>query len=545
MARIGIDFGTANTVIAIYNEQLQQAETLEVPGISMKMSHRVEASSPEQIVHIIPSVIHYGKDQILIGNQVLSQGLAEHQDTFRWMKQLIARRNNRFKKTSQGLKLAVDAGREFLTLLIKYISNRVSLTDDEFTFTAPTESFETFQDWLRSVAESAGIKRLRIIDEPTAAVLGYRTAAPRDELFLQYDHGCGTLNVAVVRLDLSTPSEKKAIHLGQAGRDGIGGMNIDCWIADDFCRRHRIEPELRKKIESLILFRAENTKISLSDPACKEVDMTIQIEEDGKYNTCKTTYTRSCEHCERGQVGGTGIPDRACLGCLLLANGFQKYVRETIERALENAAIKSGVRRQDISQALVTGGTSLMPCVNNILRDFFGERVQYQNPYDAVVRGACRGIVIPVLQHDYAIESWNREKQQYEFVPLFKTGDYYPTKPEEVVQLWARGSYDGMERIGLKIFEVSQMKRMKLSESILDEEGHLLEESRVVTNYVYVCLNSKNPTFIIANPPVNIKRDQKRFLCTFRVDEQRRLLVTVYDKLTDKLLMQDYPVVRL
>jgi len=149
------------------------------------------------------------------------------------------------------------------------------------------------------------------------------------------------------------------------------------------------------------------------------------------------------------------------------------------------------------------------------------------------------------LQHDYAIESWNREKQRFEFVPLFKMGDYYPTKPEDVVQLWARGSYDGMERIGLKIFEVSQMKRMKFTEPIIDEDGHLIDESRVVTDNVYVCLNAKNPTFITANPPVNIKRDQKRFLCTFRVDEQRRLLVTVYDKLNDKILMQDYPVVRL
>ncbi|MGC8742923.1 MAG: Hsp70 family protein [Verrucomicrobiia bacterium] len=545
MARVGIDFGTANTVIAVYNESNDTAETIPVPGISMEMRHRPKIDSSEQVVHIIPSMIHYGKDKILIGNQVFSQGLAEHPDTFRWMKQLISQRNNRYKRTSQGMKLPSEAGRDFLILLLKYVSNIISLNDDEFTFTAPTESFETFQDWLRLVAESAGIKRMRIIDEPSAAILGYRGSARRDEFFLQYDHGCGTLNVAIIKLDLATPQEKKAIHLGQAGRDGIGGMNIDCWIADDFCRRHRIELDLRKKLEPIILYRAEETKIRLSDPIKKEVEMNITADEAGQIKVYKTIYTKSCDHCERGRVGGTGIPERACFGCLLLANGFQRLVKETIDRALENAAIKSGVRRQDISQALVTGGTSLMPCVNSILQEYFGDRVLFQNPYDAVARGACRGIVIPVLQHDYAIESWNREKQRFEFVPLFKMGDYYPTKPEDVVQLWARGSYDGMERIGLKIFEVSQMKRMKFTEPIIDEDGHLIDESRVVTDNVYVCLNAKNPTFITANPPVNIKRDQKRFLCTFRVDEQRRLLVTVYDKLNDKILMQDYPVVRL
>jgi molecular chaperone DnaK (HSP70) len=545
MARVGIDFGTANTVVAVYNESAETTETISIPGISIEMRHRLNVDSPEQIVHIIPSMIHYGKEQVLIGNQVVSQGLAEHHDTFRWMKQLIAQRNNRYKKTAQGMKLPSEAGRDFLILLLKYTSNVVSLSEDEFTFTAPTEAFETFQDWLRSVAEAAGIKRLRIIDEPSAAVLGYRGTARRDEYFLQYDHGCGTLNVAVVKLDLASPQEKKAIHLGQAGRDGIGGMNIDCWLAEDFCRRHRIESQIRKGLESIIIYRAEQTKISLSDPLKREVEMSIPVEVDGQLKVLKTVYSRSCEHCERGRVGGTGIAERACFGCLLLANGFQRLVKETIDRALENAAIKSGVRKQDISQALVTGGTSLMPCVNDILREYFGEMVQYQNPYDAVARGACRGIVIPVLQHDYAIESWNREKQRFEFVPLFKMGDHYPTRPEDVVQLWARGSYDGMERIGLKIFEVSQMKRLKFTEPIIDEEGHLIDESRVITDCVYVCLNAKNPTFIIANPPVNIKRDQKRFLCTFRVDDQRRLLVTVYDKLNDKVLMQDYPVVRL
>lgn len=545
MARIGVDFGTANTVIAVYNESLETAETVELADISLPMRHRLGANEPEQVVHVIPSMIYYGKEQTLIGNQVLSRGLAEHKDTFRWMKQLIAQRNTRFKRTSQGLKTPAEAGKEFLTLLLKYLSNRISLEKDEFTFTAPTEAFETFQDWLRTVAESAGIRRMRMMDEPSAAVLGYRGTARRDECFLQYDHGCGTLNVAVVRLDLASPQEKKALHLGQAGRDGIGGMNIDCWIADDFCRRHRIEGDLRKGLDALILLRAEQTKIMLSDPSLDEVEMTIPVEQDGKLRVCSTVYKRSCSECERGRVAGTGVSHVACFGCLLLANEFIKGIRETVERALENAAIKSGVRKDDIAHVLVTGGTSLMPCINALLKEMFGDRVQYQNPYDAVAKGACRGIVVPVLQHDYAIESWNREKQRFEFVPLFKMGDHYPTRPDEVVQLWARGSYDGMTRIGLKIFEVSQMKRVRLSESILDGEGRIVEESRVATDYAYVCLNANNPTFIVADPPVDLKRDQKRFLCIFRVDDQRRLLVTVHDKLTGKTLMQDYPVVRL
>lgn len=545
MAKVGIDFGTANTVIAVYNESLEKIETLEVPGISMPMRYQLSPDDPEQVVHIIPSLIHYSKTETLIGNQVFSRGLAEHPNTFRWMKQLIAQRNTRAKRTDQGFKVATEAGKDFLSLLLNYVSNVISFTEDEFTFTAPTEAFETFTDWLRSVAEAIGIKKLRIIDEPTAAVLGYRGTARKDEHFLQYDHGCGTLNVCVVKLDLSSQTDRKAIQLGQAGSDGIGGMNIDCWLADDFCMRHRIEGELRRQLDAIILYKAEQTKILLSDPTRQEVEFVIPYESAGKIKVYRTVYTRICGECERGKISAKGDPYRGCLGCILQANEFLKHVRETIDRALENAAIKAGVRRDDITYALVTGGTSLVPSIRKLLYDYFGNRVQFQNPFDAVVRGACQGVVIPVLQHDYAIESWNREKQRFEFVPLFKIGDPYPTKPEEAVQLWARGSYDGMERIGIKIFEVSKMKRLKLSEPIMDSEGRLLQESRVATDYSYVCLNAANPTFIVADPPVNMKRDKRRFLCTFMVDGQRRLLVTVHDNLTGKTLLREYPVVRL
>ena len=48
-----------------------------------------------------------------------------------------------------------------------------------------------------------------------------------------------------------------------------------------------------------------------------------------------------------------------------------------------------------------------------------------------------------------------------------------------------------------------------------------------------------------AEPPVDLDRDEKRFLCSFTVDGQRRLLVTVSDQLNDRELLREHPVVRL
>jgi hypothetical protein len=89
------------------------------------------------------------------------------------------------------------------------------------------------------------------------------------------------------------------------------------------------------------------------------------------------------------------------------------------------------------------------------------------------------------------------------------------------------------------------MKRISLDGSIVDASGALREESRVISEFQYSCLNAGNETFIIADPPFNLNRDQQRFLSAFSIDGNRRLLVTVFDNLTGRVVLKDHPVVRL
>jgi molecular chaperone DnaK len=539
MAHVAIDFGTGNTVLARVNETLGRAETLEIPGITRPLGK----GPREPEVHVIPSLIHYSERETLVGDQVLSRGLAEAPGTFRWMKRMIAQGVSKRQKTAQGYKSPAEAGQEFLRLVLHYASDQYSLERDEFTFTAPTEAFERFEDWLRRVYESAGIRRPRLLDEPTACVLGYEGSARKDDRFAVFDFGCGTLDVSVVRIDLASPGDNKAVQLGRAGRD-LGGMNVDQWLADDFARRQRLEDRDRRDLEALILRQAEAAKIALSDPAEDEAEVSVLQEARGRPRLLRTTYRRDCPECERGRVGDHSDPGEGCLGCILLAHDFVRQSRDTLDRALENAAIKAGLRLEDLAKVLVTGGTSLVPCVRRMLHDCFGGRAVLTRPFDAVARGACRGVVVPILQHDYAIEGYNRRDQRYEFTPLLKTGTEYPT-PRNVARLWARGTYDGMTRIGLKIFEVSRMQRRSLEATAVDAAGALSEVSQTDTEFAHSCLNPDNPTFIAADPPVSLQRDQNRFLCSFWVDGQRRLLVTVVDNLAGKTLLQDHPVVRL
>src|ERR1035437_2128967 len=172
MSEVAIDFGTSNTVLARYNETRERAETIRIQEISSELRYRLKPGGQEHSVWVIPSMIHYAEKETLIGDQVVSRGLAEHPDTMRWMKRGIAQGITRRKRTAQGHKSPAEAGAEFLKLALNYATNEISFEQDTFTFTAPVEAFENFQDWIWRVAEALGIRKLRVLDEPTACVFG-------------------------------------------------------------------------------------------------------------------------------------------------------------------------------------------------------------------------------------------------------------------------------------------------------------------------------------------------------------------------------------
>jgi molecular chaperone DnaK (HSP70) len=505
MSEVALDFGTCNTVLARHNDNTGQAETIRIPGISFRMEYRLTPAGPEHAAWVVPSMIHYSATETLIGDQVVSRGLAEHPDTIRWMKRGIAYGSSKRKKTSQGFKSPAEAGTDFVTQLFNYASDRVSFQTDSFTLTAPVEAFENFQDWLMRVAESLRIRRVRLLDEPTACVFGYHGAARQDERFVVFDFGGGTLDVSAVRIDLKSAGDIKAIQLGRAGYD-IGGMNIDQWLADDFCARHCVDPADRRDLEGLILRKAEAAKIALSSPEQEDTDFDVVNDRTRVPRLLRTTYRRDCPHCRQGRSGRHEAPREGCLGCLLQANNFLATVRETLDRALENAAVKAGMRRSNVTRLLVTGGTSLMPSVRRLLNDTFGSRVDYDHPFDCVARGACRGVVLPILQHDYAVESYSRDHKRYEFKPLFEMGTDYPTA--EPKRFWLNGSNEGQTRIGIKVFEVSRLKRRDVVGFAVDEMGVFRQDSQVQTDCCYACLNRENPTFIVADPPISVERDK-------------------------------------
>src|SRR5438132_7405725 len=238
--RVGIDFGTSNTVVAVWDENRQEGVPLHIPDYGKQVHYRHGDKAVEE-VSIVPSLIHYAEDnRRWLGKQVQARNLYESPRTFRWMKRYIARRSP-VKVNLDGREIShLQAGRDFLTAVLTFAAAELKLGDEEVAFTAPVEAYEHYEDWLTGVAEASGMPRFRLLDEPSAAALGYGAVVQPGDVYLIFDFGGGTLDVSVVLIeaDASQATGRRCRVLGKAGAD-LGGATFDQWLFEEVLRQNQ------------------------------------------------------------------------------------------------------------------------------------------------------------------------------------------------------------------------------------------------------------------------------------------------------------------
>ncbi len=423
-----------------------------------------------------------------------------------------------------------QAGRDFLEKVLAFAaeSGYVDLASCEVAFTVPVEAFEDYSDWLADTCLELGVRRYRFIDEPSACIFGYDTHLQPGDTFLIFDFGGGTLDVSMVRMEEQVEGGRGCRVVGKAGCR-LGGRTIDGWLYDDILRRARIDPLDARRASALLMLQVEKVKEHLtSHPSCK-----YDIRHGPTGLRLKGTY-------HRGELED-----------LMEERGLYHHVHETVERALNQAADR-GYGKEDIKDCLLVGGSSLIPSIRRQVRTMFGEKVRFFRPYDAVARGACRFLTSDVealydyIQHDYAIKSYDTGKGEHRFIPLVPRGTRYPTR-EDFRRMTLKATRNGQRFLGIDIYEVAEKESVPTGagEIVFDLNGGAVFETRISgagagTEFL---MNEDNPTFIEADPPA--ERGVPRFSVSFRVDGQKRLLVTVRDILTQKLLYDDYPVIKL
>src|SRR5688572_24399723 len=167
MKKVSIDFGTTNTVVAVWREANQAPETVRLPGLSSV----ADGSAPP----LIPSLVYIrngATPDVIVGQSVRAEGLDVHSDPryFSSFKRGIA-------ASTRPLKRQIDdtdwdepaAGDAFLSrVLACFVEQEGQI--DELVLTVPVQSFERYLKWLRDETALAdrndklGIQRLRIVD---------------------------------------------------------------------------------------------------------------------------------------------------------------------------------------------------------------------------------------------------------------------------------------------------------------------------------------------------------------------------------------------
>ena len=165
--RLAVDFGTCNTVVALWDEGSASGHTVALTELSIPQIHQ------EHEFHMVPSLIHYDGTRLFTGRQVHeNEVLRSAPATFRWMKSYIAN-NMKLPRRVDGRTIDfLQAGGDFLKQVIIEAGGLVDFAEEEVCLTAPVEAFEHYQNWLDDTAQQAGIARPVYLDEASAAALG-------------------------------------------------------------------------------------------------------------------------------------------------------------------------------------------------------------------------------------------------------------------------------------------------------------------------------------------------------------------------------------
>ena len=194
-----IDFGTSNTVVTRLSAQTQQPETLSLLGLSVQ-----QKGNPA----LIPSLLYVeqmtadaASSQVIAGQAVRDRGLdiANTPRFFRSFKRGIGTSVQGFIPELDG---QVPSFEQIGSCFLQQVIGRIKAQDpdcDSLVLTVPVDSFEAYRIWLEQVCQSLDIAQVRLIDEPTAAALGYELSAEQKTV-LVVDFGGGTLDFSLVQL---------------------------------------------------------------------------------------------------------------------------------------------------------------------------------------------------------------------------------------------------------------------------------------------------------------------------------------------------------
>ena len=528
-----IDFGTSNTVITRWNQATQQPETVSLPGISVQLS---------QNPPLIPSLLHVedaSQGKVIIGQAVRDRGLDLTNDPrfFRSFKRGIGADIQGFLPELDGKVVRFEqVGEWFLNQIIEKLQPSQQDSIESLILTVPVDSFEAYRHWLSSVCQSLPVEQVRMLDEPTAAALGYGIA--EGDTLLVIDFGGGTLDLSLVRLNQDAQTGKKPLGfilkwgekllgessgqkakiarvLAKAGQN-LGGSDIDNWLVDYFVETQGLT---RSPLTTRL---AERLKIQLSE----EQSATEVYFNDETFESYELKL------------------DRNTFETILREHQFFEILDDRMAQLLQQGR-RGGIEVSDIDAVLLVGGTVKIPAVQDWVKQYFdSSKIRCEKPFEAIAQGALQlsqGIEVQdFLYHSYGIRYWDRRNNCHNWHSIIKAGQAYPMS--DPVELLLGASVDNQPSIELIVGELGAQTG---ATEVYFDGDRLITRQLGGGQTAVQPLNDREGARNIAQltPPGNPGRD--RIKIQFWVDAQRSLRINVEDLLTDQTLLQNQVVAQL
>jgi molecular chaperone DnaK len=262
----------------------------------------------------------------------------------------------------------------------------------------------------------------RIINEPTAAALAYGLDKKHKDLKVAvFDLGGGTFDISILELGEGVFEVKSTNGNTHLGGDDFDHVVID-WLADEFLKEERVD--LRKDPMALQRLKeaAEKAKIELSSSMETEINLPYIMPVDGVPKHLVKKLSRSKFE-------------------QLIDNLVQSTIAPC-KKALQDA----GMKAEDVDEVILVGGSTRIPAVQKLVRDFFGkEPSKGVNPDEVVAIGAAiqggvlTGEVKDVLLLDVTPLSLGIETLGGVTTRLIESNTTIPTKKSEVFSTAADG----------------------------------------------------------------------------------------------------------
>lgn len=553
-----LDLGTTNSGVAFWDESLGRPRLVELPNVCRKPA----TEDPLEAPRLVPSAVHFLEKPGLLDRLGSWPPLARR--FFLGQRALIGRpaleRNEgtvhpSFVPTFKpGLSLealrplarvgseritARDAAHAFLRELLREVKLATGRRVRDLVVTSPISAFETYRAEVQEALRHLGVRRVRFVDEPVAAALGYGISLSHERTTLVVDVGGGTMHVVLVRLSPQGALSGQATVLAKRGRP-LGGNAVDGWVLHDLCRQMGHDLTTDDSDEVTRLWR----RLMLAE-ACR-VKEAVYFEDKAAF--LMSPWSPSAREAPRKGSGAVALT-RDRLREILDEQGFYHSLNASVEEVLEQARVAAG----DIEDVLLVGGSTLLPGFFTWFEERFERRrVRAWQPFEAVAYGAAcfagnRMDALDFIVHDYALVTHDPKTGDPQHTVIVPRGTRFPTSPElwkrQLVPTCALGEPESLFK--LLICEVSRADGGE-RRFVWDAAGDVHKVGGTSGDaQIVVPLNEASPTLGYLDPPHSPRDRRPRLEIAFGVSAERWLIATVRDLLTQRELMHREPVVRL